>query len=93
MNVPDLLTVDELADYLHIGRRQAYAAVGRGEVPSIRIGRTIRIPKHALQEWMDRQCSAAAATDPHDETLATDIARVPEAFSTAAKQGVDCGPQ
>jgi len=46
--LPLLLTVDEAANVLRIGRNGAYAAVADGSLPSIRIGRTIRIPRDAL---------------------------------------------
>ncbi|MGH2603556.1 MAG: helix-turn-helix domain-containing protein [Dehalococcoidia bacterium] len=43
-----LLTVDEAAEVLRIGRNGAYAAVANGCLLSVRIGRTIRIPRDAL---------------------------------------------
>lgn len=49
---PDLLTVDEVADLLRIGRNQAYQAVHSGEIPSIRLGRSIRIPKAGLERLL-----------------------------------------
>ena len=45
-----VLTVDEVAEALRIGRRQAYSAVQRGEIPAIRIGRSLRVPR----AWLDR---------------------------------------
>lgn len=51
MNVDDLpllLTVDEAAELLRIGRNGAYAAVANGSLPAVRIGRTIRVPRDAL---------------------------------------------
>ena len=47
-DLPLLLTVDEAAEVLRIGRNGAYAAVANGALPSVRIGRTIRIPRDAL---------------------------------------------
>ncbi len=44
-----VLTVSEAAEILRIGRRQAYEAVHRGEIPSFRIGKSIRIPTKSLQ--------------------------------------------
>ena len=44
----DVLTVDEAAEFLRIGRNQLYDAIGRGEVPHLRIGRTIRLSRRAL---------------------------------------------
>ena len=55
-----VLKVDEVAAALRIGRRQAYAAIDRGEIPSIRIGRTIRVPR----AWLE---SAVAGGHKDDE--------------------------
>ena len=46
--LPEVLTVREVAAILRVGRNQLYQAVARGELPAVRIGRTIRIPKAAL---------------------------------------------
>lgn len=52
MDDPVVLTVDELAARLRIGRRAAYEAVSRGEVPGvIRVGRSIRISTAAVDAW------------------------------------------
>jgi excisionase family DNA binding protein len=48
---PDLLTVAELQAYLRVSRATAYGLVARREVPSIRVGGNIRIPRAEL----DRQ--------------------------------------
>lgn len=46
------LTVEEAAKILGISRAFAYEAVRRGEVPSIRIGRRILVPKAALDRLL-----------------------------------------
>ncbi len=43
------LTVEEAAQLLGISRALAYELVGRGELPSIRLGRRIVVPRHALE--------------------------------------------
>jgi excisionase family DNA binding protein len=50
------LTVRELADYLRVSRRKAYELVAAGEVPSFRVGSSLRIPRAEL----DAQLSASA---------------------------------
>ncbi|MEX1207457.1 MAG: helix-turn-helix domain-containing protein [Acidimicrobiia bacterium] len=51
--VPSLtMTVGEAARFLGIGRNSAYEAVRRNEIPSIRIGRRIVIPRHRFLEWL-----------------------------------------
>jgi excisionase family DNA binding protein len=47
-DLPDFLTVEELAAWLRLGRNTAYEIVRRGDVPHVRFGRSIRIPKAAL---------------------------------------------
>src|SRR4029453_15658029 len=46
--LPEVLIVREAAAILRVGRNQLYQAVARGELGAVRIGRSIRIPKHAL---------------------------------------------
>jgi excisionase family DNA binding protein len=37
-------TVDEVAEMLRVGRNAAYDLVARGEIPSVKVGRLLRIP-------------------------------------------------
>jgi excisionase family DNA binding protein len=46
--LPEYLTPEELGSYLGLGRGTAYDLLRRGEIPSIRLGRLIRVPKSAL---------------------------------------------
>jgi excisionase family DNA binding protein len=48
-NAPAVFTVCEVAKILRIGKISAYQAIARGDVPCIRIGRRILIPRHALE--------------------------------------------
>lgn len=47
------ITVEELARVLDIGRRQAYEAVKRGDIPSIRIGHRILISTRVINQILD----------------------------------------
>lgn len=54
-------TVDEAAARLGIGRNAAYEAIKRGELPALRIGKRIIVPKAALArllEQVDREPAA-----------------------------------
>jgi excisionase family DNA binding protein len=53
-NNPTVLTVHEVVKILRIGRISAYQAIERGEVPSIRIGRRILVPRMALEQVLNR---------------------------------------
>ena len=54
----DVLTVEQAAEFLHVSRGTAYEAVRAGQIPSVRVGRCIRIPRHALEQML-----TAAGTD------------------------------
>jgi excisionase family DNA binding protein len=49
----DVLTVEEVATLLKIGRNAVYEAVGRNELPHRRIGKQIRFSRHAIMRWFD----------------------------------------
>ena len=53
----DVLTVAQLIDELKgkVGRSAIYSALAAGEIPSVRIGRRILIPRRRLEEWLEGQ--------------------------------------
>lgn len=50
-----LLTVEEAARRLGIGRSLAWRLVRDGELPSVRLGRLVRVPERALEDWLKRR--------------------------------------
>lgn len=51
--LPDLLTVEEYSRWARRGRNRAYDDVRLGLVPSVRLGRVVRIPKAALVHLLE----------------------------------------
>lgn len=49
---PDVLTVDQLMEILHIGRNAAYGLLNRGDVKTLRIGRRYIIPKQSIVAYI-----------------------------------------
>jgi excisionase family DNA binding protein len=47
-----LLRAEEAAHLLGIGRTKIYEMIARGEIPALRIGRLVRVPRDALEEWI-----------------------------------------
>lgn len=45
-------TVEEAATVIGISRSLAYEAVARGEIPHLRVGRRVLIPRGWLEEWI-----------------------------------------
>ena len=52
---PYLFTVPEAARHLGLKRSKVYDMAKRGEIPTIRFGRYVRIPRQALEKWVDAQ--------------------------------------
>ena len=52
LNAPDMLTVSDLQKLLNIGRSTAYRLIENGEIRCIRVGRTIRIPKRFVADFI-----------------------------------------
>ena len=57
----EVLTPREAWELLQVGRNAFYEAVARGEIPHVRIGRSIRVPRAALERWLERTALAATA--------------------------------
>lgn len=57
---PLLLRVEEAARMLRLGRATVYLLVSRGELPSVRIGRAVRVPAEALRRWIEIRTTANA---------------------------------
>lgn len=51
-DLPLALSVPEVAEVLKIGRSGAYALVRSGKLPSLKIGRKIRVSRVALSEFL-----------------------------------------
>ena len=65
--LPDLLTVEEAAVILRIGRTKAYALArqwrvtgGKAGLPVIDFGNVLRVPRHALEELVGAKLHAPA---------------------------------
>jgi excisionase family DNA binding protein len=48
----DVMTVEELAAYLKLDPQTVYRKFRRGELPGVRIGRTIRFKRDVIDSWL-----------------------------------------
>ncbi len=51
-SLPLVLSVDEVAQTLEVGKSLAYALIRSGRLRSLRVGHKIRIPRSALEEFL-----------------------------------------
>ena len=58
--LPPILTVEQTAKVLGISRGLAFAAVRAGDIPSIRIGRRILVPRDRLRQMLGLDDAATA---------------------------------
>lgn len=56
----EYLKVPEIAGVLRIARSRAYELVGSGEIPSVRIGRSVRVSRKELERWLEEQRQPSA---------------------------------
>ena len=49
---PDIMTVLQVSEALHIGRNSAYNLVNSNSIRHLRIGSSIRVPKSCLVEYV-----------------------------------------
>jgi excisionase family DNA binding protein len=56
--LPPILTMEEVAAYLRIGRSSAYELARTGMLPAIRLGRTLRVSRAALLAWVEAQAQS-----------------------------------
>jgi excisionase family DNA binding protein len=55
-------TIEEAARIIGIGRNSAFEAAKRGEIPVIRVGRRILVPRVALDRLLEARGKAEAPT-------------------------------
>lgn len=55
-NLPHVLSAPEVADFLRIGRNNAYDLIRSGKLHCVRIGRSIRVPRQAVLDFLVEYC-------------------------------------
>jgi hypothetical protein len=66
MTEPKTITVPEAGrEYFGLGRNASYEAARRGEIPTIKIGKLLRVPVVALERKLaEAGCESACKKDP-----------------------------
>jgi len=55
------LTIDELADYLKMGRTKLYRMAQKADIPASKVGNQWRFDREEIDDWMKSQRLAAAS--------------------------------
>ncbi len=56
-----LLKPSEVAEALGVGRTTAYELIRTGRLPTIRVGRSVRVPRAELERWLTDQTTGVAS--------------------------------
>ncbi len=59
----DVLTADEVAEFLRLDRKTVYDYAGRGEIPCQRLGKRILFSRAALVSWLAPCCKGSSESD------------------------------
>jgi excisionase family DNA binding protein len=60
---PLLLRPIEAAKLLGLSRSTVYEMIAAGELPSVRLGHSIRVPLAALKDWIEERTVVATTCD------------------------------
>ena len=52
----EVLTVTDVAELLYVGKNTVYELLSSGDLQGFRIGRSWRIPRENLEEYIVRKC-------------------------------------
>ena len=66
-----MFTVPEAAVLMRLGRRTVWRMVASGEIESVKMGRSRRIPRQAVADYQDRLRKAAGVHDHAAESPGT----------------------
>ena len=92
---PLLLKAGDVAKLLGLGRSKVFAMLAVGELPVIRIGRSVRVPRAALEDWIAEQTQHAGGRTPGAGPLIAEVEdrdAVPGARPSALTGGVPREP-
>jgi excisionase family DNA binding protein len=59
--VPETISIDEAAVLLSVARNTAYAAAKRGEIPTIKIGRRMLVPREQIEKMLSEGVAISPA--------------------------------
>jgi excisionase family DNA binding protein len=57
----EVLKVEEAAALMRVTKNTAYELIAKGEIPSVRLGRLIRVPRRALLAMLEGKGGDASA--------------------------------
>ena len=60
--MPNLMTGEEVADYLRVTKKTIYRLLARGDIPATKVGTQWRFDKSSIDDWLQRNSIGAKAS-------------------------------
>jgi excisionase family DNA binding protein len=60
---PQLLSTDEVCEALGMGKSWTYRKLKSGEIPSVKLGRSIKVKREELEEYLEKHRYSPTAAD------------------------------
>ena len=54
----DIMTIQEVAEYLKLNEKTAYRLASEGEIPGFKVGGSWRFKRQDIERWIDRKTKA-----------------------------------
>lgn len=51
----DIMSIDEVADYLKLKLETAYALAARGDIPGLKVGGSWRFRRSEIEKWIQQE--------------------------------------
>ena len=67
---PLLLRAEEAAKLLSLGRTTVFQMMASGELPCVRFGRAVRVPRASVERWVRERSGEASAAGTGDADAA-----------------------
>lgn len=61
---PEVMTADEVAEYLRVDRKTVFEYAARGVIPHRRVGKRLLFLRSALVSWLSCKCSSTTGATP-----------------------------
>jgi PTS system nitrogen regulatory IIA component len=74
----DILTIEEVAQYLRVSERTVYDWANKGTIPSGKLGTTWRFKKTDIENWVDEKLSGNVQSNPSVTSISIQDILIPE---------------
>jgi excisionase family DNA binding protein len=59
MEAPLLLRIEQVRELTQLSRSKLYEEIAAGSLPAVHFGRSVRVRRQDLEQWIERQAAAS----------------------------------